>query len=113
MRSIIQVITIGVISLSAPVFAATIDITGALPSESTIVVVASDTKTEDPSSPQSVIHGNEMQDERMEYEERAQRRMFGDDRDREDFREQSIRKEFGGQTRFIEPVVPPVEHPAQ
>ncbi len=45
----------------------------------------------------------------MEFEEKAARREFGDESNREDFMEQEIRKEFGGRTEFIEPVVPQTE----
>lgn len=94
-KAIIQaVFIIGLASLSAPIFA------------------ASETKTNSQPAPQFVIQGNEMQEEHMEFEERATRKMFGDEKDQEDFKEQAIRKEFGGRTKFIEPI-PPVKPPAQ
>lgn len=95
MKAIIQaVFIIGLASLSAPILA------------------ASETKTNNQPAPQFVIQGNETQEEHMEFEERATRRMFGDEKDPENFKEQAIRKEFGGRTKFIEPISP-VESPAQ
>lgn len=105
-------------SLSIPVFsfaAATVDAANQLIHTKPVVlsqpihVAASEAKTDDESAPQQAIQGNEMQDERMEFEEEASRREFGDDSDREEFKEQEIRREFGGRTNFLEPA-PKVEN---
>lgn len=69
-----------------------------------IHIAASGTKIDNKSASQPAIQGNEMQDERIEFEEEAARREFGDKSNLEEFKEQEIRREFGGQTKFSEPV---------
>lgn len=69
-----------------------------------VYIVASGAEATGKSAMQPVIQGNEMQDERMEFEEQATRREFGDESNQEEFKEQAIRREFGGQTKFAEPV---------
>ncbi|SFU54922.1 hypothetical protein SAMN05216339_10412 [Nitrosomonas eutropha] len=73
-------------------------------------IAASGTEADNKSASQSAIQGNEMQDERMEFEEEAARREFGDESNREDFKEQEIRREFGGRTEFVEPVPEAEDH---
>ncbi|MCC6915907.1 hypothetical protein [Nitrosomonas sp.] len=67
-----------------------------------IAAAGAETRSQSPAPP--AAQGNEMQDERVEFEEQAERREFGDETDQEEFREQAIRREFGGQTKFTEPV---------
>lgn len=69
-------------------------------------IAAAETKTGSKLASPSATQGNEVEDERIEFEEQAGREEFGDKTDREEFKEQAIRREFGGQTRFIEPVTP-------
>lgn len=69
-----------------------------------VYIVASGAEATGKSAIQPVIQGNEIQDERMEFEEQATRREFGDESNQEEFKEQAVRKEFGGQTKFAEPV---------
>lgn len=109
MKQIATIICIiGLASLSAPAFSfpATMTDTADMP----IHIAASGTETDNKSVSQPAIQGNEMQDERMEFEEEAARREFGDETDREEFKEQEIRKEFGGQTKFLEPAPQAGEH---
>lgn len=69
-----------------------------------IDIAAAETGTGNKSTSQPAIQGNEIQDERIEFEEEATRIEFGDETNREEFKEQAIRREFGGQTKFAEPV---------
>lgn len=74
-----------------------------------VYVAAAEAKTGSKLASPSATQGNEMEDERIEFENQAGREEFGDRTDREEFKEQATRREFGGQTRFIEPVVPESE----
>jgi len=95
-------------SSSATLADAALDVKPATLSQA-IYLAVSETGTDNKSASQPAIQGNEMQDERMEFEEEAARMEFGDESNREDFREQEIRREFGGQIEFIEPVAPQTE----
>lgn len=116
MKQIATIICIaGLTGLSTSAFSSSATLADATPDMKSaalsqpIYLAVSEAETDNKSASQPVIQGNEMQDERMEFEEKAARREFGDESNREDFMEQEIRKEFGGRTEFIEPVVPQTE----
>jgi len=116
MKQITTIICIaGLTGLSAPAFSfpATLANTADIPIDMKSAslsqpthIAASGTETDNKSASQPAIQGNEMQDERIEFEEEAARREFGDKSNLEEFKEQEIRREFGGQTKFPEPAPP-------
>lgn len=102
MKQITTIICIASLAgLSAPAFSfpATLANTADIPIDmkpaslsQPIHIAASGTETDNKSASQPAIQGNEMQDERIEFEEEAARR------------------EFGGQTKFPEPAPQAGDH---
>lgn len=115
--TIICIVGLAGLSASAFSFPATLADTADIPIDmkpaslsQPIHIAAPGTETDNKSASQPAIQGNEMQDERIEFEEEAARREFGDESNLEEFKEQEIRREFGGQTKFPEPAPQAEDH---